>query len=266
MRSRSHLSYAAHAPYTASIEMAQACRRLADEAGQPLSVHLAVTASEIDFLMEGHSDEIEELLRRAQAFDEGWQGAGRSPVRYYVEHGILTPRTYAIHVNYPQPGDIELLSQARPTVVFCPSTHAYFGHPRHAVVEYLQAGIPVALGTDSLASNAELSPLREAALLRRDYPEVSAEDVFAALTSRALAPLGWDRFLGRLEPGYLADFAVFTLEDDPLAAVASNGSSPALHGDAFGLLLDAVIRTGRSSLTVANGRVVHEEVPQTVAV
>ena len=108
-----------------------------------------------------------------------------SPVRYCAEQHLLDGPTYAIHVNYCEDGDLELLSELKPTVVFCPRSHAFFGHQLHPITRYLAAGVPVALGTDSLASNDRLSPLHEAALVRQQYPQVSAEDVFSGMTTRA---------------------------------------------------------------------------------
>jgi cytosine/adenosine deaminase-related metal-dependent hydrolase len=243
VRAQSAGGYAPHAPYTVSIEMARACRNAANDGGVPLSTHLAEIAAELAFVRDGRSVEIEELLRRAEAWDASWRGTGLSPVAYFAREGILEGPTYAVHANYPQAGDRELLREHRTTVVFCPSTHAYFGHSEHPVADYLAAGIPVALGTDSLASNAALSPLAEAAQLRQRYPQVAAEHVFAALTSSGLGPLGWQGELGRLEPGCLADIAAFKLDGDP--------------GVDFAGLLDAVIATRQSSLTIVDGKVLH---------
>jgi cytosine/adenosine deaminase-related metal-dependent hydrolase len=233
--------------------MALACRQLADEAKLPLSLHLAETPSEVEFMLEGRSDEIVTLLRRAHAYDEEWKGSARSPVRYYAENGVLTGPTFAIHLNYPQEGDIDILAEIRPTVVMCPATHAYFRHPTHPIADYLAAGIPVALGTDSLASNTELSPVREALLLTQQYPQVGLKQVFSALTDAGLQQLGWDGHLGRLEPGYLADFAVYEFDADPLQGVSRLGE------ESFERLFSAVLQKGRAALTVVGGKIVHSE-------
>lgn len=250
MRSQARSSFAPHAPYTASLEVAQACRRLADAAGLPLSMHLSEIRDEIAFIRDGKSVAIEKLLSLAQATDPQWQGTGMSPVKYFAESGLLSGPTYCVHVNYLEPGDLELLSALKPTVVFCPRSHAYFRHATHPIRQYLAAGVPVAVGTDSLGSNDRLSPLHEVALVRQRYPDVKSEDLFAAITTRALEPLGWTGYLGRLEPGFLADLAVFKLPGDPLAYVR--------HGAEFPALFDAIIAEGQAQLTVCNGRVVHQ--------
>lgn len=246
MRELAHRGFAPHAPYTASLEVARACRELASSARLPLSVHLAEITDEISFVRDGESAEIVRLLRQAESYDEAWRGTGKTSIRLYADEGLLDGPSYTVHVNYLEDGDLEVLAGLRPTVVFCPRSHDFFHHPPHPIGQYLAAQIPVAFGTDSLASNDRLSPLHEAALVRRNYPEVPAAAVFDAITVRGLEPLGWERKLGRIEPGHLADFAVFPLDGDP--------------GSDFGTLLDAVIDSGDSALTVVDGQIRHSTI------
>jgi len=231
-------SFAPHAPYTASIELALACYSLARGAGQPISFHLSEFAGEIDFIRDGKDPEITALLEAAGAMDPDFSGTGKSPIQLYAESGLLLS-SYAVHVNYLAPNDLEFLRAYKPVVVYCPRSHAFFKHPDHPLPDYIKAGVPVALGTDSLASNDSLSPLNEAALVRERFPEVSAEDVFSAITINGLLPLGWDYLMGKVQPGRVADLAVFKLEDDP--------------GPDFSRIFDAVVQRGGSELTLVDG-------------
>jgi cytosine/adenosine deaminase-related metal-dependent hydrolase len=70
------------------------------------------------------------------------------------------------HVNYADDADLELLAGSSASVVYCPRTHAFFGHAPHRYREMLARGINVCLGTDSLASNDTLSILDEMRFLR----------------------------------------------------------------------------------------------------
>jgi aminodeoxyfutalosine deaminase len=246
-----HDSFAPHASYTASIEIAKAARLLADEQSLPVSMHLSEIKEELSFIRDGESETIRRLLEMAQAYDTGWCGSGSSPIAYFAANGILNQRSYTVHVNYLDEGDLEILADLKPTVVFCPRSHAFFGHEDHPAGRYLEAGVPLALGTDSLASNDRLSPLYEAALVREKYPEVSAADLFAAITGRALGPLGWETELGKLEPGCLGDFAIFELNGDPAAALPKE--------ERFAALFDAVIEREDAILTVMGGNVIHVE-------
>ena len=241
LRAQARLGYAPHSPYTTSLEVAKACRRLSDSAGLPMSVHLSEVSGEVAFIRDGYDPQIIELLKRAGAWDEAFQGTGKSPIRYYADEGLLTPATYAIHANYPTADDLDVLAATKPTVVYCPHSHAYFGHPSHPLPQYLEAGIPIALGTDSLASNDTLSPLAEVALARQRFPQLAAAQLFEMVTTRGLVPLGREGKLGRIEQGYLADLAVFSLDGDP--------------GSDFDSLFNAVIESGVAALTMVDGEV-----------
>lgn len=256
MRSQARLGFAPHSPYTASLEVAKACRALSDEAMLPMSVHLSEIAAEVQFIEQGQCDEVETLLKRASAWDPNWRGTGKSPIRYFADNGLLTASTYSIHMNYLGPGDLDIVAAIKPTVVFCPATHAYFGHPPHPIAGYLAAQVPVAIGTDSLASNSVISPLAEARLVRERYPQVPVEKVFAGITSAALAPLGWGGRLGQLEPGRVADLACFDLEGDP--------ASGAAREEAFGRVFDAVLAKGEACLTLVGGLPVHDRLSEAV--
>jgi len=242
--------FAPHAPYTASLEIARACRELANRQQLPLSVHLSEIPGEIEFIRTGENEQIIQLLKHAGAYDQSFHGTGKTPIRLYADEGILNGPTYAVHVNYLADGDLDVLADFKPTVVYCPRSHAFFHHPEHPLPHYLAAGVPVALGTDSLASNDQLSPLNEAALVRQRFPAVAPAAVMDMITGAGARPLGWDGKLGRLEPGFLADFAVFRLDGDP--------------GCGFAELFDAAIERSQAELTMVDGVIRHAKTGQPV--
>jgi cytosine/adenosine deaminase-related metal-dependent hydrolase len=93
----------------------------------------------------------------------------------------------------------------------------------------MTAGINVCLGTDSMASNPDLSVLREARRLhQRD--QLSPFQALEMITRRAAIALGLDDSIGTLQRGKYADFAVFpadtSLNDGPLLADLINASPP----------------------------------------
>src|SRR5439155_6133245 len=121
---------------------------LARERDVPVSIHLAETREELRFLERG-GGEFEALLRERGAWDEGWRPPGVSPVRLAAEVGLLELRGAAVHLNYLSADDIALLRQGRLVPVWCPGSHAWFGHDEHPAARLVAAGVPVALGTDS---------------------------------------------------------------------------------------------------------------------
>jgi cytosine/adenosine deaminase-related metal-dependent hydrolase len=96
-------------------------------------------------------------------------------------------------------------------VVYCPRTHAFFGHPPHGFRDLLARGVRVALGTDSLASNPDLDLLAEARFLHRLYPDVPGAQLLHMATLAGALALGWGDEAGSLAPGKSADLAVLPL-------------------------------------------------------
>src|SRR5262249_20340067 len=98
----------------------------------------------------------------------------------------------AIHANHLR------VDEVRGPVVYCPRTHAAFGHRPHPFREFLKAGIVVALGTDSLASNPDLDVFEEARFLAEHHPDAPGETVLEMLTVNGAIALGQDRRSGTL--------------------------------------------------------------------
>jgi cytosine/adenosine deaminase-related metal-dependent hydrolase len=138
------------------------------------------------------------------------------PIRWAQRWGLLVkePRdfpTLFAHVNYCDNGELAQLATHACSVVYCPRTHAYFGHPPHRYRDMLEAEVNVCLGTDSLASNPDLNVLREAALVhQRDG--FSAYKALEMITRRAAVALGVGDLVGTLSVKKYADFVMFPME------------------------------------------------------
>jgi cytosine/adenosine deaminase-related metal-dependent hydrolase len=121
---------------------------------------------------------------------------GRSAVAAAAAH--LRPETLVVHVVDLDDEDRALLCAAGSTAVLCPRSNLHIGGRLPDLARLLEAGIPLAVGTDSLASSPSLSPLAELATLSRAWPE---------LPPLALLALAWNGAavgapaVGRLAPG-----------------------------------------------------------------
>jgi aminodeoxyfutalosine deaminase len=113
-----------------------------------------------------------------------------------------------IHANY-LPQEVELSNLQ--SIIYCPRTHAAFGHPRHPFREFQARGVRVALGTDSLASNPDLDLLAEARFIHSIRPEVPCDELLRMATLTGAEALGWADQTGSLEAGKSADFVALPL-------------------------------------------------------
>jgi cytosine/adenosine deaminase-related metal-dependent hydrolase len=132
-------------------------------------------------------------------------------VPYLEVLGVLERSPLLVHCNYVDANSVAAIQKSRCSVVYCPRSHAYFGHEAHPVRQLLDAGVNVALGTDSLASSDSLSLLDEMRFLFRTRKDLRCGEVFQMATLNGAASLHFGGVLGRLRRGYWADMAVLEL-------------------------------------------------------
>jgi cytosine/adenosine deaminase-related metal-dependent hydrolase len=116
------------------------------------------------------------------------------------------PRALIIHGNYLQDDELKFLaaSRERMSLVYCPRTHAYFQHSPYPLEKAIATGVRVALGTDSRASNPDLSLLAELQFLAKNYAATPPADILNFGTLAGAEALGCDSSVGSLTPGKLA--------------------------------------------------------------
>ena len=214
-----------HAPYTVHPSLFHRLVQLACEFRAPLAMHLAESEAELQFL-DRQAGECVEMLRRAGFWRDGIFPRGVRPLDY-LQTLAQSDRALVIHGNYLSETEVMFLSQhPHLTVVYCPRTHAYFGHPEHPWQRMLERGASVALGTDSRASNPDLSLWNELLFLHQRYPTFDPGTLLELSTMRGAQALGLADRIGTLTVGKRADVTI----------VAFNGSTA---GDPYSLLFDA---------------------------
>lgn len=203
-----------HAPYSVHPRLYQALVDLAAEFRAPLAVHLAESHGELELLAQG-TGEFVQFLQELGVWQPDSIPHGSRPLDYLrplqaLEHALV------IHGNYLVADELDFLAgRSNITVVYCPRTHAYFGHTSHPWREMLDRGICVALGTDSRASNPDLSLWNELLFLRTQYPEFDPARLLRLGTLDGAAALGFDSELGTIAPGKAANLAVVALPAVP---------------------------------------------------
>ena len=197
-----------HAPYSTRTSLIRA----AGAVGVPVAIHLAEFREERELLEEQQGPFVS-FLQELGVWDP--LGLARSPEHVIRLFSAETP-TLLVHGNY--------LAATAPipqkaTVVYCPRTHEAFGHTPHPVANMFRRGVRVVLGTDSLASNPDLSILAEMRFLHAVRPDVPCNTILQMGTIFGAEALGWAADVGTLEAGKAADFIVVALPNengDPL--------------------------------------------------
>jgi aminodeoxyfutalosine deaminase len=222
-RLRLQVGLSPHAPYTVSPELVGELVALARQKQMPVAMHLAESAEELELLSSG-SGPFRDLLEARSMWDAAAIPRGIRPLDY-LKLLAEAPRSLVIHGNYLTPDEHKFLGDHadRMTLVYCPRTHAYFDHPRYPLGELLEAGVRVALGTDSRASNPDLSVLGEMRQVAREHGAIPPETILRMATINGARALGCEEQCGSIAPGKLANL---------VAVPASNGwLTDLLRGD-----------------------------------
>jgi cytosine/adenosine deaminase-related metal-dependent hydrolase len=190
-----------HAPYSVRAPLFFA----ASTSGVPVAVHLAETRAEQELLILRRGPFVQFLQELGV-----WDPDGLAEdIQHVLQLLSGAHPTLIVHGNYLPP-DTVLPPNA--SLVYCPRTHAAFGHSAHPFAALLARGIRVALGTDSLASNPDLSILEELRFLHRHYPEIPGDVLLRMATLAGAEALGWAEETGSLETGKSADLVAVPLD------------------------------------------------------
>lgn len=191
-----------HAPYSLLPEV------FAKFTSTHLSIHIAESAEEYLLFKENHGPLFEFLQRKGETPPT----KGESPLQYLNRLKLIPPKTIAIHANYLEDEDIAILKEYQMSVVHCPGSHAYFSRDRFFLGMLTEAGINVALGTDSLASNHSLSMFEQMRLALDHYPELTPETVLKMATLNGAKALGRENEIGSLAPGKRANIVGVSIQ------------------------------------------------------
>jgi cytosine/adenosine deaminase-related metal-dependent hydrolase len=198
-----------HSPYTLGEGSLALIREAASSRSLPLAIHISESREEADFVFDTSGPLAEQFYPFV-----GWREYLMPPRRcssteLLDRNGLLSPATLAIHCVHVTLSDAETLRERGVGVVLCPRSNERLDVGRAPLHIFKKLGIPLALGTDSLASNDSLSLWEEMRfaldLFKRD---LSPAEVFSMVTSGGAAALGIAAASGSLEPGKWADFQV----------------------------------------------------------
>ncbi|HJP86207.1 MAG TPA: amidohydrolase family protein [Gemmatimonadaceae bacterium] len=209
------LGVSPHAPYTVSDALYAAAAKLAMKRKLPLAMHIAESAEEEAIVVRGEGP-----------FGDRWRKRGfevkkraRSPVALLEKQDVLQPGALLIHCVRVNDEDITTIARRGCSVAHCPASNAKFGHGVAPLLPMIAAGIPVGIGSDSVASNNRMDILDEARLAvlihrgaTRKHDAFGAHQALALATLGGARALGLDDKIGSLEVGKDADLAAFRVD------------------------------------------------------
>lgn len=231
------LTVSPHAPYTVCPSLWLKAATWAKKFNLPVLAHLSESLEECQWIASGN-ETVHEFLTYALRVDTDseklkprWAGRGLTPVKHLKNYGLLNEWLIAAHMVHSDSDDLTILAEHNVKVAHCPRSNARLKNGLAPYSKMLEHGITVGLGTDSLASNDDLSLLAEAQFAlnaHRLKPGIegkeegehhlpTARQLVEAMTMEAAIALKMDHLIGSLQAGKRADIAVFALPPAPLS-------------------------------------------------
>lgn len=214
---RIHPGVSPHAPYSVSGPLFRKVRQWAASRGLPVCIHVAESHEESLLLEEGKGAMAEALRSRGIQ----WSAPGCSPVQYLDRLEALAPGTLLVHCVRLRAQDFPILKRSGVSVAHCPKSNWKLGHGWMDLKQVFEAGIPLGLGSDSVASNNSMDLFEEMRFglfnpswfSRREEPlaaggargDFRADQALRLATLGGAEALGLSGSIGSLETGKQAD-------------------------------------------------------------
>lgn len=186
-----------HSIYTCSQKLIQEFSDLAKKYDTYLQIHISETQKEVDDCI---------------------QKFGCRPVELLYDLGIMGPETLFAHAVHLNDKEIELVKKTKTTLAHCPTSNLKLCSGQIHTQKYLDAGLKLTLGTDSVASNNSLSMISEmklAALSAKNQADSvlagKVDDIFKIATQNGFEAFGIKA--GEIKEGNLADFILVDLNN-----------------------------------------------------
>ncbi|MCU0578171.1 MAG: amidohydrolase family protein [Desulfobacterota bacterium] len=154
-----------HAPYSCHPDLLREGAVWSLREGIPLGIRVAESPAETELLTSGQIASISPLYRCMARLKRAWPDhiPGQRPIPFLDSLGVLDARPILVHAVDLTDDEIDLIARKGCSVVHCPRSNERLSCGRMPLEKFLQAGVPVRLGTGTPTSIPDLDIRNEAA-------------------------------------------------------------------------------------------------------
>jgi aminodeoxyfutalosine deaminase len=194
-----------HSPYSVSKSLFEKIKQNAIIEKSILTIHNQESESESEFYNKGTGAIINHLQNNLGIDTSHWQPTGKSSLVSVLEYLPAENQLLLVHNTFTKKEDLDELRKIRSTentfLVLCPNSNLYIENQLPPVPLFRDENLNICIGTDSLASNHELSVLAEMITLQMNFPEIKLEELIQWASINGAKALQIDEKFGSFEAG-----------------------------------------------------------------
>jgi aminodeoxyfutalosine deaminase len=202
--SKQRCSVVLHAPYTVSEKLLQLIGSRSEKKGDLLSMHMLESLAEKELFVDGTGEMVRFITEELNLPLPFSSVPGVSPLRYTLS--LLPKQTpfMLVHNTVMNQNDFVHLQEVRSVqntwLVTCPNSNLYIENRLPDYKLWQKSGYPICVGTDSLASNRNLSMLDELYTIQK-FADIPLKELFLWACKNGADALQIDEQYGTIEKG-----------------------------------------------------------------
>jgi len=203
LKNKQTVSMVPHAPYSVSTEL---WGKIAPFfMGNVVSIHNQETKYEDEFFLEGTGDFVKmyEMMKIDNSF---YKAYNIRSIKTYFERFSRAASVILVHNTFTKQEDVNYINEVKPakqlvSFCICANANRYIENVLPDLEMLVKNDCNIIVGTDSLASNHQLSILEELKTISKNFPHIPAETLLQWATINGARALQMDHNLGSFEKG-----------------------------------------------------------------
>jgi len=189
-----------HAPYSISNTLWQLLSQFTAENGLKWSIHNQESDEENQLFLN-KTGKISNFLAAISDEFDGWEAPGITSLKYCKRFYKNIPFTLLVHNTFISASDLDAISDLKDKIclVLCPKANLYIENVLPDIEMLSKSGFRISLGTDSLASNTDLSILEEMKVIQQYFPAIPLKTLLEWGTINGALALDFENELGSIE-------------------------------------------------------------------
>lgn len=185
-----------HAPYSVSFELMQEISKACGE-NLPLTIHNQESKAENEFFESG-TGKVLDLYKNLNIDISYYQPSGTSSLQSYLKNLPSNRNLILVHNTFSTAADVQFAEAYSKNIYWClcPNANLYIENSLPDVTLFQKENCKMVIGTDSLASNHQLSILSELNTLFKNFNDLNTESVLQWATYNGACALGMETELG----------------------------------------------------------------------